>query len=302
MPTLERTVTEGDRPRSPGGPGDLIHAASWRDGGVVFEHRRFAAPRADRQSSSSSDLSYHRLVLTETGGTSRTRVLIGGRTIYDGADWPGAVTFLPALSERTSSYWDVDLRFSCLWISPAIVSGLSRGLRQLPLQAVVNGDDEVIGALLRSLRSELAAGRRPDTVYVEHLAALALLRIAGPGPDPAGERSLGKLDQKSLGSVLEYIDANLASDIRLSRLAALLGLPTDGFVRRFRATMGQPPYRYVLRRRVERGAALLRATDTSISEVALTTGFSSQSHFTSAFKRLTGTTPSAYRRLHRPGF
>ena len=291
-----------DHSRSPGGPGDLIHAASsWIGGEVVFEHRRFAAPRADHQSSSSSDLSHHRFVLTEAGETSRTRVLIGGRTIYDGADCPGAVSFMPALSERTSSYWDADLRFSCLWVSPAIMSSLSKGLRLIPLP-VVNGDDQVVGTLLRSLGSALAAGRRPGAVYVEHLAALALLRMADPGPDPLGERSPGKLDQKSLGTVLEYIDANLASDIGLSGLAALLGLPTDSFARRFRATTGQPPYRYVLRRRVERGAALLRATDTSISEVALTTGFSSQSHFTSVFKQLTGTTPSAYRRRYRPGF
>ena len=93
-----------DHSRSPGGPGDLIHAASWIEGEVVFEHRRFAAPRADHRSFSSSGLSHHRFVLTEAGETSRTRVLIGGRTIYDGADCPGAVSFMPALSERTSSY------------------------------------------------------------------------------------------------------------------------------------------------------------------------------------------------------
>jgi AraC family transcriptional regulator len=116
MPTLGQTVAGGYRPRSPGGPGDLINAASWRDGGVVFEHRRFAAHRVDRQSLSSSDLSYHRVMLTEAGGTSRTRVLIGGRTIYDGADRPGAVSFVPAMFERRTSYWDADLRFSCLWI------------------------------------------------------------------------------------------------------------------------------------------------------------------------------------------
>ena len=289
----------GDRRRLPGGPGDLIHAASWMDGEVVFEHRRFAAPRADR-SSSSPGSGRHRLMLTETGGTSRTRVLTGGRTIYDGADGPGALTFMPALSERTSSYWDADLRFSCLWVSPAIVSSLSGGLRLMPVP-VVNGDDEIAGALLRSLRGALAAGRRPDTVYVEHLAALALLRMADRSPDPPEESNPGKLGQKSLGLVLEHIDANLACDIRLSRLAALLGLPTDSFARRFRATTGHPPYRYVLRRRVERAAALLQGADASISEIALATGFSSQSHLTSAFRQLTGTTPGAYRRRYRPG-
>src|SRR6202034_2273676 len=129
-----------------------------------------------------------------------------------------------------------------------ILSRVFVDLRLTPLP-VVNGDDEVVGALLRSLRSPWRAGRRPATVYVEHLAALSLLRLVGPGRDQTANHAPGQLSRKSLEPVLEYIEVNLASDIRLSRLAALLGLPTDGFARRFRATTGLPPYRYVLRRR-----------------------------------------------------
>jgi AraC family transcriptional regulator len=267
------------------------------DGAVVFEHRQFTAPRVDLLSASRST---HRVVLTETGGTSRTRVMVEGRTIYDGRDRPGALTFVPALVERTSSYWDADLTFSCIWISPAILSGLSTSPPRSPLRAVVNGNDEVVGALLKSLGSAVAAGCQPGAVYVEHLAALAVLRMAGTCAEAPRREYASKLNQKALGRVLGYIDANLARDIRLSDLAGLLQLPMDTFARRFRATIGQAPYGYVLRRRVERAAELLRATDTSISAVALATGFSSQSHFTSAFKHLTGTTPRRYRMRHRP--
>jgi AraC family transcriptional regulator len=269
------------------------------EGGVVFEHRQFTAPRTDRLSSSWR--STHRVVLTETGGTARTWVAVEGRTIYDGFDRPGALTFVPALVERTSSYRDADLSFSCIWISPTILSSLSTSLQRSPLHAVINGNDEVVSTLLKSLSSAVAAGREPGSVYVEHLAALALLRMAGMRPDEPRRMRASKLNQKALGRVLAYIDANLATDIRLSDLAGLLELPMDTFARRFRATIGHAPYGYVQRTRVQRAAELLRATDTNICSVALATGFSSQSHFTSVFKHLTGTTPRRYRMSYRPG-
>jgi AraC family transcriptional regulator len=60
--------------------------------------------------------------------------------------------------------------------------------------------------------------------------------------------------------------------------------------------LGQAPHRYVLDRRVERAKALLRDTETSVVDIALETGFSSQSHLSAWFTRLVGTTPAAYRR------
>lgn len=280
------------------GPGERLHAASWLDGGVVFEHGRLAAPRIDTLSSSTST---HRLVLTETGGTSRTYISVDGRTVYDGFDRPGALTFIPASAERRSSYWDADLSYSSIWISPALLDSLSGTPELSPLQGEVNRGDEVVGTLLRSLRSAVSLGRPPGAVYVEHLAVLALLHMAAMPPGTPDTDRSSKLDQKALDCVFAYVDAHLASDIRLSELAALTGLPMDTFARRFRASVGQPPYRYVLGRRVERAGQLLRETDTSISVVALATGFSSQSHLTSVFKHLTGTTPRAYRRGQRPG-
>jgi AraC family transcriptional regulator len=100
--------------------------------------------------------------------------------------------------------------------------------------------------------------------------------------------------------VLDYIDTHLDVDIALSDLAGLLALPIDTFARQFRATTGTAPYAYVIKRRVEQASSLLRETDMQISEIALALGFSSQSHFTTTFRRVMGTTPQAYRTHCRP--
>ena len=80
-----------------------------------------------------------------------------------------------------------------------------------------------------------------------------------------------------------------------SRLAALLDMPIDRFARRFKATTGLAPYAYVIARRVRRAEVLLQTTDRDIATIALALGFSSQSHFTTAFRQATGGTPAAYR-------
>jgi AraC family transcriptional regulator len=82
----------------------------------------------------------------------------------------------------------------------------------------------------------------------------------------------------------------------VSGLAAVMGYSPDHFARLFKRDFGITPYQYVLNRRVERAKSLLRARGLSIAEVAMTCGFSTQAHLSSAFKARVGTTPGAYRR------
>jgi AraC family transcriptional regulator len=66
--------------------------------------------------------------------------------------------------------------------------------------------------------------------------------------------------------------------------------------RAFKTAVGQSPHRYVLGRRVERAKTLLRNTDSPVADVALSSGFSSQSHLSNWFLRMMGVSPAAYRR------
>ena len=81
-------------------------------------------------------------------------------------------------------------------------------------------------------------------------------------------------------------------------MAAEVDLSPLYLVRAFRSTVGQSPHQYVVTRRVELARRMLRDTQTPIADIALMTGFSSQSHLSNWFRRIVGVSPAAYRRHH----
>jgi AraC family transcriptional regulator len=267
----------------------FLQTASWLGSSVVFDSRRWACRDAELRWTAP----HHLIVVTDEGGTSRTSIRAEGKALYDGQDRPGALTFVPAGAERHGFYRDVDLSYSALWIEPALDLPGCEGLKNLPV--LVNRSDAAIAALLRSLCVELSVGQQPDTVYVEHLVALASLRIAALNGEHRPTAGCGHLSRRTLSRVRDYVDAHLTSDISLSDLAAVAGMAIDTFARRFKTTTGRPPYAFVIEERVRRSELLLRETDMPISTIAFRFGFSSQSHFTTTFRRLKGMTPRAYR-------
>jgi AraC family transcriptional regulator len=96
--------------------------------------------------------------------------------------------------------------------------------------------------------------------------------------------------------VLDYIDAQLTDELGLVELAAIAGLSPHHFVEAFKVSVGKPPHRFVMERRVQRALELLRDDDRTIAEIAHAAGFSSQSHLTANFRRVTGLTPGRFRR------
>lgn len=93
-----------------------------------------------------------------------------------------------------------------------------------------------------------------------------------------------------------YIDEHLAEAISLAALAQLVGLSSCYFCRAFRQSFGMPPQRYQLSKRIERAKALLARHAPSVTDVSHTVGYADTSAFCTAFRRVTGLTPSAYRR------
>jgi AraC family transcriptional regulator len=94
-----------------------------------------------------------------------------------------------------------------------------------------------------------------------------------------------------------YIDRHFNSEITLTTLAGVSGLSVFRLAHVFRAAVGVSPHQYLLRVRIGRAIELLCAGSMSALEIALEVGFQSASHFSSTFGRLTGVTPSEYRRL-----
>ncbi len=98
----------------------------------------------------------------------------------------------------------------------------------------------------------------------------------------------------------DLADAHYAEPLDVDDLAAAAGLSRAHFSREFRRAFGDSPHGYLLTRRLERAAALLRTTDHSVAEICLNVGLVSVGSFTTSFKRMFGETPTAYRARFPP--
>jgi AraC-like DNA-binding protein len=98
----------------------------------------------------------------------------------------------------------------------------------------------------------------------------------------------------------DLMDARYREPLDVATLAGAAHLSRAHFSREFRRTFGEPPHRYLLTRRLERAAALLRTTDRSVADVCLQVGLRSVGSFTTAFGRAYGLPPAAYRAANPP--
>jgi AraC-like DNA-binding protein len=98
----------------------------------------------------------------------------------------------------------------------------------------------------------------------------------------------------------DLIDMRYAEPLDIDALARAAHASPWHFVRRFARAFGETPHQYLLTRRMERAAALLRGTDHSVARICVEVGLSSVGSFTSSFKRIHGCTPTAYRAAHPP--
>jgi AraC-like DNA-binding protein len=98
----------------------------------------------------------------------------------------------------------------------------------------------------------------------------------------------------------DLADVRYADPLSVGDLAAAAGLSRAHFSREFRRVFGDPPHVYLLTRRLERAAALLRTTDNSVADICLSVGLTSVGSFTTSFTRTYGVSPTAYRRNFPP--
>lgn len=153
--------------------------------------------------------------------------------------------------------------------------------------------------LVHRLREQAEGQDYFGAVYVQSLSLALASYVSArygqgvknePAPRPA---TLSNIQKKQIEA---FVETELASNFGLMDLASIVGYSPDHFARLFKHAFHQSPYQYVLARRIERAMAMLRDESLPIAEIAAACGFSNQGHFTTAFKRRTGTTPGAYRK------
>jgi AraC family transcriptional regulator len=163
--------------------------------------------------------------------------------------------------------------------------------------------DPMLEQLAIAITTALRDGTAGDGLYIDTLAqmmAVHLARFHSSNSLPVRTTTNPTVSGRRMQRVLEYIEENLDGDLSLDAMAAEVGISPIYLARAFKAAVGQSPHRYVLARRIERAKELLRNTELPVVDVALSSGFSSQSHLSYWFQRYLGVSPAAYRQ-HRSG-
>ena len=108
----------------------------------------------------------------------------------------------------------------------------------------------------------------------------------------------GRLSDRQLNLVIDFIEANLQHGIGLAELAGVAGLSRFHFSRAFKATTGTSPHAFVQKRKIERACSMLADSDLPIEAIAAAVGFKGASQFRRVFGEIVGLSPVQYRR-HR---
>jgi len=177
-----------------------------------------------------------------------------------------------------------------VYFAPEVLADVvdARAWRTPRLNVGAGGAREPIRLLERELR-------RADPFAGEAVDSLARLLLIAVVRSDGGDRRA--LSAAALRRVYEYVDARLHHRIGVLDLARVAGLAPARFTRAFTAGVGEAPYQFVLRRRMETAVRLLAMERRSTAEVAERCGFASPQHLSSVLRRRLGLTPSDVRAL-----
>jgi AraC family transcriptional regulator len=242
----------------------------------------------------------HLLVVYDRGVRHEGCTLIEGLPKSTLQDCSRRMVFVPA--GRVYHDWHEPRTLSRLaffYLNPAQLAISSQvGLSSLSLVPRLFFEDVPLMETALKLAALIENGGSDHQPYVEALGVVLaheLVRL-NSGTQGVEERISGGLAAWQRRKAVAYIEEHLAESISLSALARLVGLSSCYFCRAFRQSFGMPPQRYQLSQRIDRAKTLLARHAASVTDVSHTVGYADTSAFCTAFRRLTGLTPSAYRR------
>jgi AraC family transcriptional regulator len=159
--------------------------------------------------------------------------------------------------------------------------------------------DPLLEQLAIAIADALRDGSAEDGLYIDTVAQMMAVHLArnhSSQSRPVRLPQVKALSGSKMRRVIEFVEENLDGDLSLEAMAREVEISPLYLARAFKSAVGQSPHQYVLSRRIERAKELLRNTDLPIVDVALSSGFSSQSHLSHWFLRHVGVSPAAYRR------
>ena len=162
-------------------------------------------------------------------------------------------------------------------------------------------EDSMVWETAAKLKKAIESGEAKSRSYLEALSNVLAHELSRSDHNMVRETSVsrGGLASWQKRAVLGYIEEHLDEQICLLTLAGLARLSEHHFCRTFKQSFGVPPHQYHVQQRMERAKVLLADRTASVTDIALTLGYSQPSSFSNAFRKMTGWTPTEYRREFR---
>jgi AraC family transcriptional regulator len=244
----------------------------------------------------------HHVIMAYNGSVQRMERR-SGRSVAIGTFRPGVVIIIP---EGSSSRWDIPKPVDVvqLYLPHTTLERVTREAdtaAQIDLLERTAHPDPITSRLLLSAADALEGNGPLDTLFRHQLIDLLATRVlaAHTGSPTPFQPTMGGLSPKVLLRAIERLRSDSDADVSLAALAADAGLSRFHFCRAFKESTGLSPHAWLRQHRLEQAMNMLRDTDTSVVSVAAALGYASQTAFAAAFRRLTGETPSDWRRRFR---
>ncbi|MGY2904173.1 helix-turn-helix transcriptional regulator [Bradyrhizobium sp. URHC0002] len=222
-----------------------------------------------------------------------------GKAFVSGATRPGTVTIIPAGS---SSRWDIYQPLSVLqlYLPQTTLERVAHEAGAAPGGNLVERTahpDPITARLLLSAADALEGSAVLDTLFRHQLMDLLATRLlaAHAGVPAAIQPVVGGLSPKVLSRAIARLRSDSDADVSLAALAADAGLSRFHFCRAFKESTGLSPHAWLRQHHLEQAMNRLRDTNESVVSIAIALGYSSQSAFAAAFRKLTGESPSDWR-------
>ncbi|SDE76255.1 transcriptional regulator, AraC family [Bradyrhizobium brasilense] len=226
-----------------------------------------------------------------------------GRVASIGTARSGVVTIIPAGS---SSRWDIHQSVHVVQLylphaTLARVAGEADTAAPGDLLERTGHPDPITSRLLLSAADALEGSAALDALFRQQLTDLLATRLlsAHAGVPATVQATVGGLAPTALRRAIERLRSDSDADVSLAALAADAGLSRFHFCRAFKESTGLSPHAWLRQHRLEQAMNMLRDTDASVVSIAAALGYSSQTAFAAAFRKLTGETPSDWRRRLR---